>query len=1094
MKNTFSFHILAFTLFLTIFASGIKAQPAYDYSKLKREKLNRGVVAIKKDEHTNFISWRYLSSDPIDIAFNVYRDGKKVNDKPVTQSTCFEDKITSTKAVIYTVKPVIQGKETKDEGQTSWKMQANAPRGYINIPIDLPADGVTLTGETYTYSPNDASIGDVDGDGEYEIILKFDPSNARDNAHDGYTGNVFFDCYKLNGKKLWRIDMGKNIRAGAHYTQFMVYDLDGDGKAEIVMKTADGTIDGSGKVIGDPSADYREKGDSSKPRGGDFPPGDPRGNASESYPPRNQGRILTGPEYLTVFNGETGGAMQTIDYYPPRGNSMDWGDDRGNRSERYLACIAYLDGEYPSVVMCRGYYTRAVLAAYDWRNGKLTQRWVFDTKIPGNERYRGQGNHNLRVGDIDGDGCDEIIYGACAIDHDGKGLYTTGLGHGDALHLTVFDPAHKDMQVWDCHENRRDGSTFTDAATGKIIFQIPSNTDVGRCMAADIDPNYPGVEMWSSDSKGIRNIKGECIDSVTKISINMACWWDGDLIRELLDKNQITKYDYINGGVKTLLTAEGCISNNGTKSTPCIQGDIIGDWREEVLFRTEDNKNLRLYVSTYPTDYRFHSFAEEPVYRISMATQNVAYNQPTQPGFYFGPDLEKSFSGVFRGYEFKAKEKINDFTAPLHLLTPDYKIPYREVTEDDIKLLLDRVWEYLDESTPAKVIDKETKAEITDYSKIDRNSQLQQGTFRLASYEWGVTYSGMLAIAEATGDKKYHSYVYDRFKFLATVAPAFRKLMNDDHVIDPQMRQILDPHALDDAGAMCASMIKLQQEKPDFNLREMIDNYMNYIMNKEYRLSDGTFARNRPQHNTVWLDDMYMSIPAIVQMGKLTGEVKYFDEATRQVKQFTERMFVPEKGLFRHGWVESMQQHPAFFWGRANGWAILTLTEVLDVLPENHPDRQNIMKLLQAHIQGLASCQSGEGFWHQLLDRNDSYLETSAAAIYVYCIAHAINKGWIDPLAYGPVAQLGWNAVTSKINDKGQVEGTCVGTGMAFDPAFYYYRPVNVYAAHGYGPVLLAGAEMIKLLKNFYPRMNDSAIQYYASPQTSKAPIFSVDN
>ncbi len=609
LKSTVVFFILSVIIFT------VNTQPSYDYTKLKKEKLNRGVVAIKKDASTNFISWRYLSSDPMDIAFNIYRNGVKVNDNPVKQSTCYEDKTTSTETITYTIKSIVKGKEF-NEAAESYTMPSNAPIGYINIPLDVPQGGVTPDGQAYTYSPNDASIGDVDGDGEYEIILKWDPSNAHDNSHKGYTGNVYIDCYKQNGTKLWRIDLGKNIRAGAHYTQFMVYDLDADGKAEIVMKTADGSVDGKGNVIGDIHADYRN----------------------------TKGFILEGAEYLTVFNGLTGEAMQTIDYYPPRGDWQDWGDNEGNRVDRFLACIAYLDGEYPSVVMCRGYYTRAVLVAYDWRNGKLQERWAFDTKTDGNESYKGQGNHNLRVGDVDGDGCDEIIYGSCAIDHDGTGLYNTYLGHGDALHLTVFDPTRKGMQVWDCHENRRDGSTYRDAGTGEILFQIPSPIDVGRCMAADIDPNHRGVEMWSWESGGIRNIKGECIDTAMQnISVNMACWWDGDLLRELLDKNQISKYDYINGGVKNLLTAEGCVSNNGTKATPCIQGDIIGDWREEVLFRTEDNKNLRLYVSTHDTDYRFHCFAEEPVYRISMATQNVAYNQPTQPGFYFGADLGKYF-------------------------------------------------------------------------------------------------------------------------------------------------------------------------------------------------------------------------------------------------------------------------------------------------------------------------------------------------------------------------------------------------------------------------------------------------------------------
>lgn len=442
----------------------------------------------------------------------------------------------------------------------------------------------------------------------------------------------------------------------------------------------------------------------------------------------------------------------------------------------------------------------------------------------------------------------------------------------------------------------------------------------------------------------------------------------------------------------------------------------------------------------------------------------------------------------------KKKEVINDSNTPLHLLVPDYKIPYGVLSENEIKQSLDRVLKYLESSTPAKVVDKNTNKEITDFEKINQDSQLERGAYRLASYEWGVTYSGALAVAEATGDSTYYKYTYDRFKFLSEVAPHFKRTMLDYGVIDPQMQQILTPHALDDAGAVCAAMIKLQHDNPNFPLRSMIDNYMNYIMYKEYRLSDGTFARNRPQHNTLWLDDMYMSVPAIVQMGKLTRENKYFNEAVKQIKQFSERMFVPEKGLYMHGWVESMDQHPAFHWGRANGWAILTMTEVLDVLPQSHPDRDKVLEQLRKHIKGIASYQSGDGFWHQLIDRNDSYYETSATAIFTYCIARAINKGWIDPIAYGPVANLGWHAVATKINERGEVEGTCVGTGMAFDPAFYYYRPINVYAAHSYGPVLLAGAEMINLIKKQHPKMNDSAVQFYTTEQTTTAPIFSVND
>jgi rhamnogalacturonyl hydrolase YesR/lysophospholipase L1-like esterase len=441
----------------------------------------------------------------------------------------------------------------------------------------------------------------------------------------------------------------------------------------------------------------------------------------------------------------------------------------------------------------------------------------------------------------------------------------------------------------------------------------------------------------------------------------------------------------------------------------------------------------------------------------------------------------------------KKKEAVNDTNTPLHLLQPGYKVPYGILSPEDVKKDIDRVFQYLDKATPAGVVDKNTGKAVTDYSQMDANSVLERGQFRLASYEWGVTYAAMLAAAKATGDGAYQNYVVDRFRFLSEVAPHFKRLMYESGTADAQMRQILAPHALDDAGAMCAAMIKAQLGNTKLNLRPLIDNYINYIMYSEYRLSDGTFARNRPQKNTLWLDDMFMSVPAIVQMGRLTGEAKYYNEAVRQILQFSQRMFVPEKGLYRHGWVEGMQDHPAFYWGRANGWAILTLTEVLDVLPQSHPGYKQVLEQFRSHVRGLASCQSGEGFWHQLLDRNDSYMETSATAIYVYCFAHAINKGWIDAMAYGPVAQLGWHAVSTKINAAGEVEGTCVGTGMGFDPAFYYYRPVNTYAAHGYGPVIWAGAEMINLLKQQYPKMNDSSVQYYTTEQKNPAPIFSVN-
>jgi rhamnogalacturonyl hydrolase YesR len=291
------------------------------------------------------------------------------------------------------------------------------------------------------------------------------------------------------------------------------------------------------------------------------------------------------------------------------------------------------------------------------------------------------------------------------------------------------------------------------------------------------------------------------------------------------------------------------------------------------------------------------------------------------------------------------------------------------------------------------------------------------------------------------------------------------------------LRQPIAPHALDDGGAVCAAMIKTLGIDNNVNLRSQVDVFIDYIVNKEYRLPDGTLARNRPQKNTLWLDDMFMGIPAMAQMGKLTGDKKYYDDAIKQVLQFSQRMFNKTLGVYMHGWVEEMGVHPEFHWARANGWAMMAMVELLDALPDNYPKRDLVIDQLQAQVKGIASYQSGEGFWHQLVDRTDSYLETSATAIYAYSMAKAINKGWIDAKAYAPVCMLAWNAVSTKVNAKGQVEGTCVGTGMAFDPAFYYYRPVNVYAAHGYGPVLLAGAEIINLLKNFSFEINDSSLQ-----------------
>ncbi|MGV3764976.1 MAG: glycoside hydrolase family 88/105 protein [Chitinophagaceae bacterium] len=423
-----------------------------------------------------------------------------------------------------------------------------------------------------------------------------------------------------------------------------------------------------------------------------------------------------------------------------------------------------------------------------------------------------------------------------------------------------------------------------------------------------------------------------------------------------------------------------------------------------------------------------------------------------------------------------AQVKMNDVNTPLHAMKPDYITPYGAPNQDSVKTLLNRVYTYLNQVTPAEWINKHTKAPVAT-NAIDTQTIFKPGDFRLTSYEWGVTYSGMLRAGETTGDARYTDYVKQRLRFLADGMPAFKRLYQQYPKQPNAMRSVIDPHALDDAGALCAAIAKLIAKGDQPNLRPLADNFIQYISSKEFRLPDGTLARNRPQPNTLWLDDLYMSIPALAQMGKLTGNNQYFDDAVAQIELFGKRMFVAEKKLFMHGWVEEMQVHPTFHWARANGWAIMAMAELLEVLPESHPGRKKVLQLFRIHAEGILAMQDGTGFWHQLLDRNDSYLETSATAIYAYCFARGINKGWLDEKAFAPAALLAWNAVSTKVNGMGQVEGTCVGTGMAFDAAFYYYRPVNVFAAHGYGPVLLAGAEVIELLKKHKFEINDSSLQ-----------------
>ncbi len=598
------------------------------------ENLGRGVVAINEGGGKVWVGWRLLGTDPAALAFNVYRATAggvpvRLNDRPLTGPTDFVDtKADLDSTTAYFVRPVLAGRE--EAASARFTLPAHAPaRPYLSIPLRTPPG----------YAPNDASVGDLDGDGEYEIIVH-QVGKGQDNAFAGMTTEPVFQAYRLDGTFLWQINLGRNIREGAHYTQFMVYDLDGDGRAEFVCKTADGTVDGTGRVLGDAHADWREPAGATVPSTGRT--GGQNGTGARRVASL-EGRILRGPEYLTVFEGATGRALATADYLPPRGDVAAWGDAYANRSDRFLACIAYLDGERPSVVMCRGYYTRAVLAAWNWRGGRLTHVWTFDSDdgTPGNAAYRGQGNDQLAVADVDGDGRDEIIYGACVIDDDGQGRYSTGRGHGDALHVSDLDPERPGLEVFMVHErpSPSSGGDFRDARTGELLWALPSVKDAGRGMSADIDPRFAGSECWSNPSDGLYTCKGVRISERKPRSCNFAVWWDGDLLRELLDRNVISKWNWQEGTETTLLTAEHCVSNNGTKATPALCADILGDWREEVVWRTADNQELRIYTTTIPTAHRFYTLMHDPVYRLSVAWQNVAYNQPTHTGFYLGDGM-----------------------------------------------------------------------------------------------------------------------------------------------------------------------------------------------------------------------------------------------------------------------------------------------------------------------------------------------------------------------------------------------------------------------------------------------------------------------
>ncbi|WP_067843492.1 rhamnogalacturonan lyase [Amphibacillus sediminis] len=586
------------------------------------EDLDRGLVAVKTELGV-FLSWRIAITEFEDAEYEIYRDDQLISKVDRSQNSNYLDKdgqVTSS----YMIKTI-----TSDGVFESAKVSV-LEQGYFDIPLDKPADGMTPAGEYYTYSANDLSVGDVTGDGRYEIFVKWYPSNAKDNAHSGYTGNTYLDCYTLEGKKLWRIDLGVNIRSGAHYTQFLVYDFDGDGIAELICKTADGTIDGEGKVIGDQTKDYRNE----------------------------KGFIHEGAEYLTLFDGATGRALDTIDYKPDRGLPGSWGDFEGNRIDRYLGGVAYLDGEKASAIVCRGYYTRAVIVAYDVIDKKLVERWCADSdqNIP---ELAGQGAHSLSVADVDQDGFDEIIYGSAVVDHDGSLLYSTGFGHGDALHVGDFDLDNPGLEIFMTHEvsPHEHGFELHDAKTGKVLFSIPSESeDIGRGVAADIDPRFKGAQLWGYAPDGGNRVdgtesfytcKGEPIDGPV-LPANFVIWWDGDLGREILDHEfdpnieagvgTITKWNWETQQADLLLRADGTLSNNGTKGNPNLQADLFGDWREEVIWRLEDSSALRVFTTTEISEHRLYTLMHDSQYRVAIAWQNVAYNQPPHPSFYIGFD------------------------------------------------------------------------------------------------------------------------------------------------------------------------------------------------------------------------------------------------------------------------------------------------------------------------------------------------------------------------------------------------------------------------------------------------------------------------